>query len=60
VFGLSGSEPSEAELAHARGSLSGNNRALLETVAVAIKDDLAAGKDALDLHLRTPAPSRPP
>ena len=54
VFGLSGSEPSEAELAHARGSLSGNNRALLETVAVAIKDDLLRVKDALDLHLRTP------
>ncbi|MBC7656463.1 MAG: Hpt domain-containing protein, partial [Frankiaceae bacterium] len=54
VFGLSGSEPSEAELAHARGSLSGNNRALLETVAVAIKDDLLRVKDSLDLHLRTP------
>ena len=54
VFGLSGSEPSEAELAHARGSLSGNNRALLETVALAIKDDLLRVKDALDLHLRTP------
>ena len=57
VFGLSGSEPSEAEMAHARGSLSGNNRALLETVAVAIKEDLLRVKDALDLHLRTPGAS---
>ncbi len=57
VFGLSGAEPSEAELAHARGSLSGNNRALLETVAVAIKEDLLRVKDALDLHLRTPGAS---
>ncbi|MFA6987158.1 MAG: Hpt domain-containing protein, partial [Arenimonas sp.] len=57
VFGLSGSEPSEAELAHARGSLSGSNRALLETVAVAIKEDLLRVKDALDLHLRTPGAS---
>ena len=57
VFGLSGTEPSESELAHARGSLSGNNRALLETVAVAIKEDLLRVKDALDLHLRTPGAS---
>ena len=49
--------PSEAELAHARGSLTGNNRALLETVAVAIKEDLLRVKDALDLHLRTPGAS---
>ncbi|KFN43413.1 hypothetical protein N789_09060 [Arenimonas oryziterrae DSM 21050 = YC6267] len=54
VFGLSGSGPSEAELAHARGSLTGHNRALLETVAGAIKEDLLRVKDSLDLHLRTP------
>src|SRR5688572_9990126 len=54
VFALSGGGPSEAELAHARGSLSGHNRALLETVAAAIKEDLMRVKDALDLHLRTP------
>jgi chemosensory pili system protein ChpA (sensor histidine kinase/response regulator) len=57
VFGLSGNEPSDAELAHARGSLAGNNRALLETVGVAIKEDLLRVKDALDLHLRTPGAS---
>jgi len=57
TFGLSSSAPSEAELAHARGSLTGQNRALLETVAVAIKEDLLRVKDALDLHLRTPGAS---
>jgi chemosensory pili system protein ChpA (sensor histidine kinase/response regulator) len=54
VFGLGGAQPSEAELAHARGSLAGNNRALLETVSGAIKEDLMRVKDSLDLHLRTP------
>jgi chemosensory pili system protein ChpA (sensor histidine kinase/response regulator) len=54
TFGLGENIPSEAELAHARGSLTGHNRALLETVAVAIKEDLMRVKDALDLHLRTP------
>jgi chemosensory pili system protein ChpA (sensor histidine kinase/response regulator) len=54
VFGLGEYMPSESELAHARGSLSGRNRALLSTVAVAIKEDLMRVKDALDLHLRTP------
>jgi chemosensory pili system protein ChpA (sensor histidine kinase/response regulator) len=54
VFGLGEYLPSESELAHARGSLSGRNRALLATVAGAIKEDLLRVKDALDLHLRTP------
>ena len=54
VFGLGEYLPSDSELAHARGSLSGRNRALLSTVAVAIKEDLLRVKDALDLHLRTP------
>jgi chemosensory pili system protein ChpA (sensor histidine kinase/response regulator) len=57
AFGLATAAPSEAELAHARGSLTGQNRALLETVAVAIKEDLLRVKDALDLHLRTPGAS---
>ncbi|KFN48922.1 Hpt domain-containing protein, partial [Arenimonas composti] len=58
VFGLGEYLPSEQELAHARGSLSGRNRALLSTVAAAIKEDLLRVKDALDLHMRTPdAPS---
>ncbi|HET7845554.1 MAG TPA: Hpt domain-containing protein, partial [Xanthomonadales bacterium] len=45
--------PSEAELEHAKGSLAGKNRALLDTVSIAIKEDLMRVKDALDLHLRT-------
>ena len=43
---------SDAELEHARGSLAGRNRALLDTVAAALKEDLLRVKDALDLHLR--------
>ncbi|WP_374473620.1 Hpt domain-containing protein, partial [Arenimonas sp.] len=54
VFGLGQYLPSESELAHARGSLSGRNKALLSTVAAAIKEDLLRVKDALDLHLRSP------
>ena len=45
-------EPTEAELEHARGSLAGRNRALLDTVSTALKEDLLRVKDALDLHLR--------
>ena len=44
--------PTDAEIEHARGSLAGRNRALLDTVAAAIKEDLLKVKDALDLHLR--------
>ena len=44
--------PTEAELEHARGSLAGRNRVLLDTVATAIKEDLLKVKDALDLYLR--------
>jgi chemosensory pili system protein ChpA (sensor histidine kinase/response regulator) len=53
TFDLSAQAPSESELAHARGSLSGHNRALLDTVSAAIKEDLLRIKDALDLHLRS-------
>jgi chemosensory pili system protein ChpA (sensor histidine kinase/response regulator) len=53
VFRLDSLLPTEAEIAHARGSISGHNRALLDTVSVAIKEDLMRVKDALDLHLRT-------
>ena len=44
---------SEQEVEQARDSLIGRNRAVLETVSVAIKDDLLRVKDALDLFLRT-------
>ncbi|UHH10957.1 Hpt domain-containing protein [Luteimonas fraxinea] len=53
AFDLQAQLPSEAELEHARGSLGGRNRALLGTVAAAVKEDLLRVKDALDLHLRT-------
>ncbi len=45
--------PSEEEIDHARGSLSGRNRELLDTVGNAVKEELMRVKDALDLHLRT-------
>ncbi len=44
--------PSEKELAHAKGSISGHNRTLLDTVSAAIKDDLMRVKEALDIFLR--------
>ena len=53
TFDLAVQAPSESELAHARGSLSGHNRALLDTVSALIKEDLLRIKDALDLHLRS-------
>ncbi|HEY4581524.1 MAG TPA: Hpt domain-containing protein [Lysobacter sp.] len=53
TFELDAQRPSESEIAHARGSLSGRNRALLDTVSAAIKEDLMRVKDALDIHLRT-------
>ncbi|MBK8283944.1 MAG: Hpt domain-containing protein [Ahniella sp.] len=53
TFNLDTLLPSEKELEHARGSLSGRNRALLDTVSTAIKEDLMRVKDALDLYLRT-------
>ncbi|KLI99604.1 response regulator [Luteimonas sp. FCS-9] len=55
AFGAGEEAPSAAELEHARGSLAGRNRALLDTVSAAVKDDLLRVKDALDLHLRTGA-----
>src|SRR6185369_3411631 len=44
--------PSEKELEHAKGSISGHNRSLLDTVSAAIKDDLMRVKEALDIFLR--------
>ncbi|CBA16720.1 Hpt domain-containing protein [Xanthomonas albilineans] len=49
------STASQAELDHARGSISGRNRELLDTVGTAVKEELLRVKDALDLHLRTGA-----
>ncbi|RZA37119.1 MAG: response regulator [Lysobacteraceae bacterium] len=55
AFALDAETPSEAEIDHARGSVSGRNRALLDTVGAAVKEELLRIKDALDLHLRTGA-----
>ncbi len=44
--------PGAGELEHARGSMSGHNRALLDSVSRALKDDLLRVKEALDLFLR--------
>jgi chemosensory pili system protein ChpA (sensor histidine kinase/response regulator) len=54
VFGLHADLPTEAEIAHAKGSMTGHNRALLDTVCGAIKEDLLRVKDMLDLHMRSP------
>ncbi|PKM08552.1 MAG: hybrid sensor histidine kinase/response regulator [Gammaproteobacteria bacterium HGW-Gammaproteobacteria-4] len=55
VFGLQADLPTEAEIAHAKGSMTGHNRALLDTVCGAIKEDLLRVKDMLDLHMRSPS-----
>ncbi|MBN8481776.1 MAG: Hpt domain-containing protein, partial [Xanthomonadales bacterium] len=44
--------PTDQEVAHARGSMAGHNRTLLDTVSVAIKDDLLRVKESLDIFLR--------
>ncbi|MDN5925344.1 MAG: hybrid sensor histidine kinase/response regulator, partial [Xanthomonadales bacterium] len=48
--------PAEQEVEHARGVMAGHNRALLDTVSVAIKEDLLRVKDALDIFLRQANP----
>ncbi|HEY5971599.1 MAG TPA: Hpt domain-containing protein, partial [Pseudoxanthomonas sp.] len=55
AFALDEQLPSEAELDHARGSVSGINRSVLDTVGNAVKEELLRIKEALDLHLRTGA-----
>jgi chemosensory pili system protein ChpA (sensor histidine kinase/response regulator) len=45
----------EEEVEHAQGAMAGHNRALLDTVAQAIKEDLLRVKDGLDLFLRKTA-----
>jgi chemosensory pili system protein ChpA (sensor histidine kinase/response regulator) len=52
TYNLDGLIPDAGELEHARGSMTGHNRALLDSVARALKDDLLRVKEALDLFLR--------
>lgn len=49
--------PSQAEIEHAQSALSGRNRALLDTVGGAIKEDIMRVKDGLDMYLRSPSPA---
>ncbi|MBC6941197.1 MAG: hybrid sensor histidine kinase/response regulator [Xanthomonadales bacterium] len=44
--------PTQSELEHAQGSMTGRNRTLLDTVSSAIKDDLLRVKESLDIFLR--------
>ena len=62
AFNPEAGDASEAELEHARGSLAGRNRELLDTVGGAVKEELLRIKDALDLHVRmggTPSELQP-
>ncbi len=52
TYALDSLLPDADELEHARGSMSGHNRALLDSVSRALKDDLLRVKEALDLFLR--------
>ncbi len=44
--------PTQKELQHAQGSMTGHNRNLLDTVSAAIKEDLLRVKESLDIFLR--------
>ena len=51
-FALDRMVPSPEELEHARAAMSGRNRALLDTVAKAVREDLLRVKEGLDIFLR--------
>ncbi|HET9836149.1 MAG TPA: Hpt domain-containing protein, partial [Rhodanobacteraceae bacterium] len=52
TYALNALLPSAEELEHARGSMAGHNRVLLDTVSQALKEDLLRVKEALDIFLR--------
>ncbi|QNK00326.1 Hpt domain-containing protein [Dyella telluris] len=52
TYALDALLPEQSEVEHARGSMAGHNRALLDSVAKALKDDLLRVKESLDLFLR--------
>ena len=54
AYALDSLLPDADELEHARGSMAGHNRALLDSVAKALKEDLLRVKEALDLFQRQP------
>jgi len=51
-FALDRMVPSPEELERARAAMSGRNRALLDTVAKAVREDLLRVKEGLDIFLR--------
>ncbi|MFK8052242.1 MAG: Hpt domain-containing protein [Woeseiaceae bacterium] len=53
AFSLTDVLPAEAQVESAREELAAPSVALMETVAAAIRDDLASVKDVLDIHVRT-------
>ncbi|HET7931148.1 MAG TPA: Hpt domain-containing protein [Rhodanobacteraceae bacterium] len=52
AFALDRVLPTAEELEHARAAMSGRNRALLDTVAKAVREDLLRVKEGLDIFLR--------
>ncbi|TAM93286.1 MAG: hybrid sensor histidine kinase/response regulator, partial [Rhodanobacteraceae bacterium] len=52
AFGLDKMVPTELEFERARAAMSGRNRALLDTVAKAVREDLLRVKEGLDIFLR--------
>jgi len=52
ALGSNGPDANLAEIEHARSSLGGRNRAVLDTVGNELKGELQRIKDALDLHMR--------
>ncbi|MEM9172143.1 MAG: Hpt domain-containing protein [Pseudomonadota bacterium] len=53
AFGLMESLPTQAEVDNVHGAMAGPSVALMQTVAAAIREDLTAVKDVLDIHVRT-------
>ena len=51
-FALARMVPTAQELERARAAMSGRNRALLDTVAKAVREDLLRVKEGLDIFLR--------
>ncbi|MEO1582249.1 MAG: Hpt domain-containing protein [Pseudomonadota bacterium] len=53
AFGLSDPLPTQAEVDDVHGAMAKPSIALMQTVAAAIREDLSAVKDVLDIHVRT-------
>ncbi|MEM8546859.1 MAG: Hpt domain-containing protein, partial [Pseudomonadota bacterium] len=53
AFGLTEPLPTQEEVDSVHGAMAGPSVALMQTVAAAIREDLTAVKDVLDVHMRT-------